>query len=261
MSSSWFPFARVRTAARARLVCFPYAGGGATVFREWQSQLAAPIEVLAVQLPGRENRFREAPLESAAELVEALLPQLAGRLDLPLALFGHSLGAQLAFELARRLADERPEARVLRVFLSACGAPHVPKPELLHLLPDAALEGALARMGGTPAAILGDRTLLGLFAPALRADLRMSETYAPPAGTRLALPITILGGESDGEVALDRLQAWAELTRGPSELRLLPGGHFYLRESRAQLLDLIGLRVLADLDDELDAGSGASARR
>jgi len=249
MSSSWFPFARTRVDARARLVCFPYAGGGATVFRDWQARLAAPIEVLAVQLPGRENRFREAPLDSAEQLIEALVPQLEQRLDLPLAIFGHSLGAQLAFELARRLAHERPRASVLRVFLSASGAPHVRKPELLHLLPDAALESALARMGGTPAAILGDRTVLGIFAPALRADLRMSETYAPPSGTRLELPFTILGGESDGEVALDRLQAWAELTRGPSELRLFPGGHFYLREAREQLLDLIGLRVLADLAD------------
>lgn len=229
------------------------------MFRDWQAQLTAPIEVLAVQLPGRENRFREAPLDSAAELVEALLAQLDGRLDLPLALFGHSLGAQLAFELARRLAEERPEVRLLRVFLSACGAPHVPKPELLHLLSDAALEGALARMGGTPAAILGDRTVLGLFAPVLRADLRMSETYAPPSGTRLALPFSILGGESDGEVALGRLQAWADLTRGPSELRLFPGGHFYLRAARAQLLDLIGLRVCADLAGT-SGTSGPAAR-
>src|SRR5262245_25071207 len=142
----WLAFARPRPQAAIRLFCFPYAGGGASVFRGWANGLPGSVEVCPVQIPGRETRFREPAFTRLPLLIEAVAESLGPHLDRPFALFGHSLGALVAFELARHLQRERgPEP--VHLFVSGCGAPQTRGQEtLLHTLPAAEFRRELQRL-------------------------------------------------------------------------------------------------------------------
>jgi surfactin synthase thioesterase subunit len=257
-ASAWFPFARGRDSSARRgdppraserveiprLFCFPYAGAGASVFLSWTDALAEHLDVWAVQPPGRETRLREPSLARVEDVVDALLPALLPFADRPFALFGHSLGALVAFELARRL-ERDGERRPVHVFVSGAGAPHRPrtKPPIRHL-PDAEFRREIARTGGTPSAVIENEELMELFLPMLRADFTQAETYSCGAADAIDAPITALGGTEDVQVDRARLAAWAELTRAACRRLDLPGGHFFLRESRDPLLEVIA-RTLA----------------
>src|SRR5260370_20858382 len=154
-----------------RLFCLPSAGGGSSAYRDWQNGFPSEIEVCPVQLPGRENRFSEPPATSMPSLVRALAAGLSPFLDRPFALFGHSLGALVAFELCQELRSMRqPVANHL--FVSARPAPHLPdRRPPIHHLPDEALAAELRRLNGTPEDVLGDSALIELILPHLRADV------------------------------------------------------------------------------------------
>ncbi len=239
-SSPWILSPRDRPPCRARLFCFPHAGGGATAFREWQGLALAGVEVCGVQPPGRENRFHEPPLTAMPALVEQANAALRPWLDVPFAFFGHSLGALLAFETARRLRRERGPLPAW-LFVAGCEAParfRAADPPL-HTLPRDRFLDELRRLKGTPEAVLRNAELLDALLPLLRADFAVLETYRYTAEPPLACPLTAFGGLEDEQVSPDSLAAWeAEATAG-FDLHLLPGDHFFPRTSRDTLLEIV----------------------
>jgi medium-chain acyl-[acyl-carrier-protein] hydrolase len=239
--SSWFTVPSPNREARVRLFCIPYAGRGASCFHTWSRALSgAPIEMLAVQLPGRESRVGEASFCAIAPLVQALADQIEPFLDRAYCLFGHSMGALVAFELARELGRRRrPDPGWL--FVSGANAPHMPREEEpLHHLPDDALIRAVTeRYQGIPQQVLDDRELLELVLPALRADLTAIETYQFLEGARLQCGISAFAGRADRSVKPATLAPWRELTDGGFVSNLFAGDHFYLHDQRDELIDAL----------------------
>ncbi len=242
----WFPFVAANgpaAAAPVRLFCFPFAGAGASVFREWPAELPSSVGVFAVQPPGHETRIRETPLVSVESLVDAFLPALLPRLDRPFAFFGHSLGALVAYELARALRS-RGAPLPGRLFVSGSRAPHRPKRAgLYHVLEGDAFVAGLRRLGGTPERVLAEPELMELFEPMLRADFTMSETYERAPDDPLDVPIAAFGGTDDPEVEPGGLEAWEEHTRAPFTLERFPGDHFFLQSARTELLRAVALEL------------------
>jgi medium-chain acyl-[acyl-carrier-protein] hydrolase len=239
VSSIWIIRPRPRPRAAVRLFCLPCAGGGASTFHAWAGGFHGHVEVCAVQLPGRENRLKESPARSLGDLVPALAAAIEPELRRPYALFGHSMGALLAFELLRRL--EQSGARSpMHFFAASAPAPHLrPRRPPLHRLGDAALIASLRGFDGLPGWVIEDPELLALFLPTLRADLEVCDTYRYGAARPLACPITALGGASDRSVPRFELAAWAAHTSAQFTLRLFEGSHFFLAERRDAVLDAI----------------------
>ncbi|GGW53280.1 thioesterase [Streptomyces lucensis JCM 4490] len=218
-----------RDTAHRRLFVFPHAGAGAGAYR-LAEHVPDTVEVCTVQLPGREDRFGEDALTSTDAVVTALAPLIAGRTELPYAFFGHSMGALVAFEVARGLRD-RGAALPGRLFLSAMRAPGVPDREPLHHLPDDAL---LARLAADELAGL-DPELQELLLPLMRADLTLCETYAHRAAAPLPCPFTVLHGTEDDTVGEADLAGWREHTAAGCDTHRFPGGHLYVRDAQQQL--------------------------
>ncbi len=236
-SPAWIVRPRVTGSTRVRLFCFPYAGGGASAFFAWREHLPAEIDLCLVQLPGRETRLRERGYTHLPALIEALVPALLPYLDQPFVLFGHSLGAMISFELTRALR-RRQMPLPLHLVASGCRAPHLPSAEsVLHALPDSELMAELKRLNGTPAALLADRELMELLLPLFRADFALFETYEYLAEAPLPCPITALGGLQDTRATGEQVAHWREQTSQQFALQMFPGGHFFLHESRQQLLE------------------------
>ena len=221
---------------RLRLFCFPHAGGGASAYRGWERRLPDEVELVVVQLPGRESRLLEPAFSQLHELADVLEGVLRRTLDAPFAFFGHSMGAYIAFELARRLEPRYP---LRQLFVSACRAPHMPASvPPLHGLPDTEfIEKLSDRYQEIPLEVRESEELMELVLPNLRADLELVETYRlPDRPPRLAVPIGGFGGTSDKSVSEAELRGWDELTRASFRLRMFPGGHFYLQPNRDRLL-------------------------
>ncbi len=237
--NSWVICPEPAAQARLRLFCFPYAGGGASVFRSWSSELPSSIEVCAVQFPGRENRLHEPLFERLEPLVQALFEGLQPYLTMPFAFFGHSLGALVGFELARMLVQHN-QAGPIHLFVSGHAAPQLPDAEPpIHQLPEAEFRQKLHALNGTPLEILQNAELMELFSPILRADFAINETYVYAPKLLLDCPLSAFGGLEDKLVSRSGLEAWREQTRGVFSVRMLPGDHFFLHGARALLLRAI----------------------
>ena len=239
-SSDWFHCSVPRPDARFRLFCFPYAGGGINAFRSWTKHLTDDIELCSIQLPGRDVRFSEAPFTEMSELVDQLARGLAPRFDRPYAFFGHSMGAIVAFELVRHVRREGLGLPV-HLFVSARRAPTIPDPEPhCHELPDGEFVTQLVRrFDGIPRIVLENDELMNLVLPTLRADFKLLETYRYVPGEQLSQPLTVFGGTQDRFTTRDDLLAWNEMTRGAFQLHMVPGGHFFLQESQADVLRIV----------------------
>ena len=237
--------------ATARLVCLPHAGGSATYFFPLAKALAAAggpphVEVRAVQYPGRQDRHTEPCVGDVVVLAERLVDALAGLRDLPLLLFGHSLGATVGFEVARRLVAEAPEVPLAGLVASARCAPSRHVSAGIHLLDDEGIVAELRRLSGTEAAVLGDEELLRMVLPAIRNDYRAAETYAYEPGPPLPVPIVALCGDRDPRVAPSDVEGWRDHTSAGFELSVLSGGHFYFGTQPAELAAVL-TRVLTRL--------------
>ena len=229
--------------APALLVCFPHAGGSASFYHPFAREFAGVCEVVAVQYPGRQDRRTEPPctdLEALADLVYGVLPLEPER---PVVLFGHSMGAVLAYEVARRLERDGTGPAVLIV--SGRRAPSTRRHEEVHRRSDDVLLAEVAGLSGTSSALLEDEELRRMILPPLRADYRAIETYRYRPGPPLACPISVLTGDRDPRVSAAEAEAWRDHTGGGFRLRTLPGGHFYLNERRAE----VAAAVTADLAD------------
>jgi medium-chain acyl-[acyl-carrier-protein] hydrolase len=243
----WMIRAQPRPSARLRLFCFPYAGGGASVFRTWTSMLPPNVELCAVQLPGRENRVREQAFSCISELIPILTEVITPHLNLPFALFGHSMGAIIAFELARRLRALY-SFRPVHLFVAAHIAPHLSSPEALHRLPDATFIEKLKTYGGIPELLLQEKELMQLLLPTIRADFAMNETYMYADEEPLDCPISAFGGLHDPKVSPDYLAPWRQHTHATFNQYMLPGNHFFLQSSKELLLKTIGDDLTQALD-------------
>lgn len=224
--------------ARLCLLCLPYAGGGVTIYHAWQTMLPSDVEVRAAQLPGRQDRLLDPPFQSIDSILTALLQALHAQPLPPLVLFGHSLGALVAFELSRCLrALKKPP---LALIVSGCRAPHLPSPAgIVYNLPDAAFKDALHRIYATPSAVLQDAALMELVLPALRADFKVHDTYCYQQGEPLELPVTVLHGRNDSTVSCTEAAAWSELCTRPAVLHECDGGHLFVDTHRAWVVERV----------------------
>jgi medium-chain acyl-[acyl-carrier-protein] hydrolase len=232
---------RPRPDASLRLYCFAHAGAGAGAYRAWGEGLPATIDVCAVRLPGRESRIDEPPRTRLDDILAELVPLVAGG-PAPFAFFGHSLGALVAFELARALEDRGlPGPRHLVV--SGHAAPQLGGQADDAPASDAELLDDLRGLGGTTGDVLGNRELLELVLPIVRADFAVSAAYRFVAGAPLGCPLTALGGAGDPGVTLAALEAWRVHTRGGFALRQFPGGHFFIDSARPAVLAAVAAAV------------------
>jgi surfactin synthase thioesterase subunit len=229
LMDGWLRSYRAAAPGSPALICLPHAGGAASAYLPLARALAPRVEVLAVQYPGRQDRRRERAVEDIGEFADMVAEAARGLGDRPFALFGHSMGALIGYEAARRL--ERGAGNGMSaLFVSGRSAPG-PRPNPRDLLDgDAALIAEIRRLGGTGAQVFDDPELMGMVLPALRADYRALSRYRWTPGEPLRCPLTVLLGESDPVVSAAGAAAWRELTSGQTRLISFPGGHFYLDE-------------------------------
>ncbi|HET9894000.1 MAG TPA: alpha/beta fold hydrolase [Streptosporangiaceae bacterium] len=245
----WFPPCRAESGAAPEinpgattLFCLPHAGAGASVYRDWAPLLAPEIDVVPVQLPGREGRHKEPLRRSVFQLAEELIDPLASRAGPDFALFGHSVGALLGYELARGLAARGQPPRHL--FVSGLPAPQLgPARRDSHLLPDLELLVLMQELEDTSPEVLAIPDLVQLLLPVMRADLEVCETYHHPHESALGVPITALGGQRDPCASVGGLQAWQHVTTADFDAEFFPGGHFYLHSLREEVIAAVWARL------------------
>lgn len=218
------------------LFCFAHAGGGPAFFRQWRARLAPEIAVRRVLLPGRESRLEE-PFRHIKDLLAPLCAALEPCLTRPYALFGHSMGAVVAFEVARWFS--RSGAGPECLIVSGRRAPALASSRRLSELPDDEFVTEVGRLNGIPPEVLGEPELLEMLLPTLRADFELAETYRPLPGSRLECPVAAYLSTGDPEVDYDGVLRWREVTSGEFSVRIFPGDHFYLRAGRPDVLEAV----------------------
>lgn len=237
-ASAWLAKPKTNTGAPLRLFCFPYAGGGASIYRNWSMPLPI-VELLPVQLPGRETRIKEAPYTNARSLVRAMGQALLPHFDRPFCFFGHSMGALLAFELAREIRREYALSP-RHIFVSGRRAPALPRQnKMIHNLPQKDIIEKLRELNGTLPPALEHLELVQLLLPMLKADFAICETYEYKSEEPLNCGISAFGGLDDTYVRREHMEGWGEQTTGEFKLRMLPGTHFFLHESQEVLLQIL----------------------
>lgn len=221
------------------LVCLPFAGSGAAFFREWKKDAPEGIEVVPLQLPGREERFMDEPFTDLGDAADELTPGVADAVgDGPFALFGHSMGALLAYEIARRL-DEAEGPRPVRLFVSGSPGPGSVRSQRATGLDDDAFLKQVREFAGYQHAALDDPDLREVLLPLLRADVAMHENYVPGRAGPLGIPVTALRGLQDTLVSAEQALEWEDHTSADFQYAELPGGHMYLADGAALLLRVV----------------------
>jgi medium-chain acyl-[acyl-carrier-protein] hydrolase len=233
--STWFRTPRPQARA-PRLICFPCAGAGASMYYRWAEALARDgVELVAAQPPGREDRLHDPLLPSVQRLAAAIAEPLCALADRPFALFGHSLGAVVAFEVARELRQRGLEP--LGLFVSARRAPQLPLSHSeLHRLPRPRFVAALAKLRPATRGVIEDAELLEIFEPLIRADLALSEIYTLSPGAPLGTPVVALAGEQDPWVSVSEVEAWRAVSGAGFELHTFAGGHFFIESHFDEVL-------------------------
>jgi len=237
--NKWFLIPKKNKQANLRLFCFPFGGGGASFYRTWTECLPLTVELCLVQPPGRECRLREKPFTRLMPLATTLSRIIETYLDMPFAFLGHSMGAWIGFELTRQLRWQSKPGPV-HLFVSGRRAPQLQDPDPpKHNLPKSELIKELRRFNGTPELVLQEPELLDIFLPILRADFAVLETYKYTEELPIDCPITVFGGLQDRQAGYEELIAWRENTIREFRLKMYPGDHFYLKETKGQLLSEI----------------------
>jgi medium-chain acyl-[acyl-carrier-protein] hydrolase len=246
IASDWFQCSIAHDQIDLKMFCFPYAGGTSLVFRKWDDFLPSTVQVIPVELPGRGARLRDSPFVSVPALIDDLSEVIRPLLDRPFVFFGHSMGAVIAFELARALRrkyDCGPQA----LFVAGRRAPQVPssEPVTYHLPKDEFIK-ELIELDGTPKEVIENEELMEMMIPLLRADFQLVQTYEYTVDAPLLCPITAYGGLQDHHVPHDKLLPWKEMTISKFAMHMLPGDHFFIRSSQNLLLRSLA-RELRDI--------------
>lgn len=237
-ASRWFGSV-AQAAGGAQVFVFPHAGGIAASFLQWQAMAGPELSLQVAQMPARGIRMHEPPADDVAEVVDQLTTAVVERASGPFLLFGHSLGALVAFEVTRELR-RRGAPDPLALLVSGAEAPQTRLiRRRFHELDDAGLIEALRDFGATPAELLADREMMELILPGVRADFALSERYTYRAEPPLALPVHVLLGDRDEHVDLDRAAGWALECAAPPQRHVFAGGHFFLADHQAEILDLM----------------------
>jgi surfactin synthase thioesterase subunit len=253
VTGPWLPPRAPRPAERL-LICLPHAGASALAYLAWQRELAPHAEVLPALLPGRDDRGDEQPASDVDALVADLAAAVADRADRPFVLYGHSMGALLAFELAHALTElGRAPGRLV---VSGCDAPHRHKPAHGPEETDEELTGVLLELGCTAREIIDSPRLLGAVISTLRADLALEQGYRFRPRPPLSAPVTAVAGADDPYVTRGGLAAWSELTRGYARIELVRGDHFPRGAGRQELLAIVRQELLAARPGDRDAVRG-----
>ena len=238
LTTQWTVAPRPNSRAAVRLLCVPDAGGGVDTFRGWSERLSS-AEVSVVQLPGRGSRLHEPLVESVATAADGIAESQTSAPAHPTVLFGHGVGALIAFEIARRL--EHLHWPILALFVSGRRGPAMPDSSrrLSDLPGEEFIAEMLKRDGLIPAAAFAEREQLQLLMPALRADFAMMDNYRYQSGAPLRCPIVACGGTADADVSRADLEAWKMETCGRFSLHTFPGGHAYLQREHEALTTLV----------------------
>lgn len=225
-----------------RLVCLPHAGGSASFYFPVSRALAPEVEVLAVQYPARQTRHLEPGIDNIPDFADQIFAVLQDLNDKPLAFFGHSMGAVLAYEVALRMQRAGLPSPV-RLFASGRRAPSRYRDERIHEGTDAEIVAELRKLGGPNPAVLADPEMLEIILPAVRSDYTAIERYRHEPGRKLDCPVTVVVGDNDPRVTIDEARAWAEHTTGPFDLETFPGRHFYLVDQGPRVIDLVRTKL------------------
>ncbi|KAB2346153.1 thioesterase II family protein [Actinomadura rudentiformis] len=236
-TSAWVRRFHPADDAATRLICFPHAGGSATYFHPVSRTLSPDVDVLAIQYPGRQDCRFEACVEDLFEMADLVIEALHPWLDRPVSLFGHSMGATIAYEVARRL--EAGGHAPLGLFASGRRAPSRHRDERVHRADDDGIVAELLRLDGTDAQVLHDPDLRRMILPAVRADYRAAETYRCVPGSTVGCPVIALVGDADPHVTVDEASGWRDHTTGPFDLKVFPGEHFYLNDHAPAVMKTI----------------------
>lgn len=238
-TGAWFQHGRANKQVDLKMFCFPYAGGSTLIFRQWEDSLPPTVQLISVELPGRGSRLRDSCFLSLPVLVNELEEVILPLLDKPFVFFGHSMGALIAFELARVLR-RRHGLEPQTLFVAGRSAPQIPNSKpISYNLPHDEFIQEIIRLDGTPKEVLEHAELMELMIPLLRADLQLVQTYEYVDGAPLGCPIVVYGGLEDGDVPREKLLPWKEQTHSDFALHMLPGGHFFIRSSSEQLLGML----------------------
>jgi len=243
-SSTWFVCPRPNARADARLFLFPYAGGAPSAFHSWVNEIPSNIETHIAHYPGRGSRYNEPLLNNINTLVERIYDAIQPLLDKPFFFMGHSMGGIVAFELAQLL--QRHDLHLPQIlFVSACGAPHIPDPHpSLHKLPDLEFIRSLRELNGIPAEVTKHSELMQLLLPTLRADFELIESYHySSSGSPLNCPIIAFGGLDDPRVSQERLEGWFSHTLSRFASQYFPGDHFFINSEKKSILRSIAIEI------------------
>ena len=241
-NSCWFAYFRESRAAKIRLFCVPYAGGGPQIFQSWSESLPAGTDVFCLNLPGRGKRFADPPYSALMPLVEEATEVILPLMDRPFAFFGHSMGALIAFEVLRGIRRQHGISPV-HFFASSCFPPHLPDPHPMHHLPDKEFLDELRTLNGVPKEVLENEELMQLVLPTIRADFTAAETYVYTNEAALSCPITSFVGSRDPLITPELAKAWRVHTTGPFSFRMLPGDHFFLVPQQELLLSMLAAEL------------------
>jgi medium-chain acyl-[acyl-carrier-protein] hydrolase len=241
----WFDHLSRTPAPALRLFCFPYAGGSSEVYRSWQRWFPEKVDLCLVHLPGRGKRMSEPAFTQTVSLVNAIVDRIVQEINVPYALYGHSMGATISFEVIRELSSRRC-ARPRHLFVSGHRAPQWPRTEPVTFhLPHDEFVAELKRLNGTPKEVLDNPELMELFIGLLRADFQMVETYQYHPKERLSCPITVYGGCDDKYVPQESCHAWQEHTSAPCKVTMVQGDHFFIRDPKPDFMAAFQQDVLS----------------
>ncbi|ENK0838614.1 thioesterase [Clostridium botulinum] len=219
------------------MFCFPFAGGGAGAYSSWINYFQENVVVCPIQLPGREEKIMETPYVDMKVLIEDLVQEINKYNQHKIIIFGHSMGAKIAYEVAKRL--EFKNHSVEQLIVSGSRVPHILEPDPIYHLPDEEFEKELARFEGTPKEILENKELLKFFLPMLRADFTMDETYCISEVVKLSCPILALGGTLDKEAYEEDILKWNEYTKSDFAICMFEGGHFFIKDKEEEVKNKI----------------------
>jgi medium-chain acyl-[acyl-carrier-protein] hydrolase len=237
VKNRWLSFGETPPNGRPIVFCLPFAGGGASFYRPWAQAAPASFAIVPVQPPGREDRLFEKSFERMPDLVDAAADAMTPFLRQPYALFGHSMGGMIAYELVQELR-RRGAPLPMHLFVSGAPAPHVAAeiPPIFHLPEPQLVAEIRRRYRGLPDEVLESRELLDLLLPRLRADLAVTGTYVYRDSPPLTCPITAFGGDGDETVTPAMIEAWREHTVMAFRSEIFPGGHFFVSDHASRVL-------------------------